>query len=183
MPCLIAPLASLAPRGSRLGARLLRRRSQTIRRVCSFLLSTAGARSDARSSTKFEIGFGSRASQGVTVTPWQTASVVGRCSSSTAAARPPRAGILAAEFDVLPVRSTSSSEESCQTSPHRALRRAQGARPQTQGARIWAQGARNRPRSVREHRPYRFSNPARCPSTAIGRSPQSIFRIGHGPRA
>ncbi len=42
MPCLIAPLASLAPRGSRLGARLLRRRSQTIRRVCSFLLTAAG---------------------------------------------------------------------------------------------------------------------------------------------
>ena len=29
-------------RGSRLGARLLRRRSQTIRRVCSFLLTAAG---------------------------------------------------------------------------------------------------------------------------------------------
>ena len=50
MPCLIAPLASLAPRGSRLGARLLRRRSQTIRRVCSFLLTLAprGSRLGAR---------------------------------------------------------------------------------------------------------------------------------------
>ena len=38
MPSLIAPLASLASRGSRLRSRLLRRRSQTIRRVCSFLL-------------------------------------------------------------------------------------------------------------------------------------------------
>ena len=41
IPCLIAPLAALAPRGSRLGARLLRRRSQTKRRVRSLLLSTA----------------------------------------------------------------------------------------------------------------------------------------------
>jgi thiol-disulfide isomerase/thioredoxin len=37
----IAPLASLAPRGSRLRARLLRRRSQTVERVCSLRLRTA----------------------------------------------------------------------------------------------------------------------------------------------
>jgi len=38
---LIAPLLSLVPRGSRLGARLLRHRSQTIKRVRSLHLSTA----------------------------------------------------------------------------------------------------------------------------------------------
>jgi NAD-dependent DNA ligase len=43
---LIASLASSLGCGSRLGARLLRRRSQTIRRVCSLLLSTAGPRSE-----------------------------------------------------------------------------------------------------------------------------------------
>jgi thiol-disulfide isomerase/thioredoxin len=43
MLCWIAPLASLAPRGSRLRARLLRCRSQTVKRVCSVRLSTARA--------------------------------------------------------------------------------------------------------------------------------------------
>jgi thiol-disulfide isomerase/thioredoxin len=43
MLCWIAPLASLAPRGSRLRARLLRCRSQTVKRVCSLRLSTARA--------------------------------------------------------------------------------------------------------------------------------------------
>ena len=138
MPSLIAPLASLASRGSRLRSRLLRRRSQTIRRVCSFLLHCSlrslrlalgsrclpysladekrvrslarpgqrhaslaqhgGARSDARSSTTFETTFGGRMIWGVTVTPWLALSAVGRCSSSAAAARPFRAGILAAEL-------------------------------------------------------------------------------------
>ena len=37
----IAPLASLVPRGSRLRARLLRRRLQTVKRVCSLRLRTA----------------------------------------------------------------------------------------------------------------------------------------------
>ena len=43
MLCWIAPLASLAPRGSRLRARLLRCRSQPVKRVCSLRLSTARA--------------------------------------------------------------------------------------------------------------------------------------------
>ena len=43
MLCWIAPLASLAPRGSRLRARLLRCRSQTVKRVRSLRLSTARA--------------------------------------------------------------------------------------------------------------------------------------------
>jgi len=36
----------------------------------------------------FETTLRSREAPGVTVTPWQTASVVGRCSFSAAAARP-----------------------------------------------------------------------------------------------
>jgi prolyl-tRNA editing enzyme YbaK/EbsC (Cys-tRNA(Pro) deacylase) len=40
-PISIAPLASLAPRGSRLDCRLLRRRSQRKEHLCSLLLSTA----------------------------------------------------------------------------------------------------------------------------------------------
>lgn len=43
MLCWIAPLASRAPRGSRLRARLFRCRSQTVKRVCSLRLSTARA--------------------------------------------------------------------------------------------------------------------------------------------
>ena len=157
MPCLIAPLASLAPRGSRLGARLLRRRSQTIRRVCSFLLTAAGrdavfdcsARSARSSSTTFETALGGRMIRGVTVTPWLALSAVGRCSSFAAAARPSRAGILAAESDALPVRSPSSSEESCQTP----------LRP--------APGRCTRHRSVPRSNPCRLSSPARCPAIAI----------------
>jgi hypothetical protein len=42
---LIAPFAALTPRGSRLEARLLRRRSQTKQRVCSLLSARRVARS------------------------------------------------------------------------------------------------------------------------------------------
>ena len=124
-----------------------------------------GARSGARSSTTFETTLSGRMIRGVTVTPWLTLSAVGRCSSSAAAARPSRAGILAAESDAHPVRSPSSSEESCQTPLRPALRSGQ------------------RHRSVPESNPCRFSSPARCLSTAIGRSRLSIFLTGRGHRA
>ena len=123
-----------------------------------------GARSDAGSSTTFETTFGGRMIWGVTVTPWLALSAVGRCSSSAAAARPSRAGTLAAESGALPVRSPSSSEESCQ----------KPLRPAPRQAR--------RHRSVPESNLCRFSNPARCPSTAIGRSRRSIFLTGRGRR-
>jgi hypothetical protein len=86
-----------------------------VRRVCSFLLTAAGRAIRRCSSATFETTLGGRTIWGVTVTPWLALSAVGRCSSSAAAARPSRAGILAAESDALPVRSPSSSEESCQT--------------------------------------------------------------------
>jgi hypothetical protein len=53
-PDLIAPLASLAPRGSRLGCRLLRRRSQRKEHLRSLLLSTAARAIRSRAAVRCE---------------------------------------------------------------------------------------------------------------------------------